>query len=66
MAKIKKETFGEQYARLEIVAQYFESGDIDLDEALVKFEEGIALVKEMKTYLKNVESKVIDLKKEIE
>ena len=42
----------------------FEEGRIDLDEALVEFERGLKLVEGLKGRLKEVENKVVVLKKQ--
>ncbi len=60
----KKKTFSEQYADLEKITQWFEAEDVDLEEALKKFEEGLGLVKELKTHLNGIENKVTDIKKQ--
>ncbi len=59
----KKQTFAEQFAELEAITEWFETGDVDLDEGLKKFERGLELAKFCKTALAEVEVKVIELKK---
>jgi len=38
--------------------QWFESGDVDLDEALAKYQQAIKLIEQMETYLKNAKNKI--------
>ena len=38
--------------------------DVDLEEALKKFEEGLGLVKDLKSHLNQIENKVVDIKKQ--
>ena len=37
---------------------WFESGDIDLDQALAKYQQTIALIAEMEKYLKTAENQI--------
>jgi exodeoxyribonuclease VII small subunit len=50
---------------LEQITLWFESGDIDIDEAVKKYEEATKLLDEMEKYLKTAENKIkkISLKK---
>lgn len=54
----KKINFAESYEDLQKIVEWFEKGEIDLDEGLKKFEEGLKLVQELKKYLAEVENKV--------
>jgi exodeoxyribonuclease VII small subunit len=58
----KKVDFAKQYAELEKIVAWFEQENIDLEEGIKKFEEGIVIVKELKQYLGTVELKVKELK----
>lgn len=60
---IKKPTFAEAFAELETITEWFETGDIDLDEGLKKFERGLELAQLCKAKLAEVEVKVVELKK---
>ena len=60
----KKKSFSQQYADLEKITEWFEAEDVDLEEALKKFEEGLGLVKDLKSHLNNIENKVTDIKKQ--
>lgn len=59
----KKPTFAEAFAELEAITEWFETGDIDLDEGLKKFERGLELAQLCKEKLGEVEVKVVELKK---
>jgi len=46
----------EQIAQLETIEEYFRSPDIDLEEAISKHKQALALSKEILAYLDTVES----------
>lgn len=58
--------FAQAYQRLEDITKEFESGDLSMEEGLKKFEEGLALAAECKQYLKQVENKIVDIKKKFD
>lgn len=60
---MKKQTFASAFAELEEITEWFEKGDVDLDEGLKKFERGLVLAKLCKDQLAEVENKVVELKK---
>lgn len=59
----KKPNFSAAFAELEAITEWFEKGDVDLDEGLKKFERGLELAQVCKAKLAEVENKVIELKK---
>ncbi len=59
-----KGSFVKLFEELEKIVAKFEGGKIDLDESLVEFERGLKLVEELKGRLKEVENKVVVLKKQ--
>ncbi len=59
-----KGRFVKLFEELEKIVAKFEGGKIDLDESLVEFERGLKLVEELKGRLKEVENKVVVLKKQ--
>lgn len=59
----KTPNFSEAFAELEAITAWFETGDVDLDEGLKKFERGLELAKVCKAKLAEVENKVVELKK---
>lgn len=60
----KKTSFAKDFEELEKITEWFEQGEVDLEEALGKFERGLALVKLLQRHLKNVENKVVEIKKQ--
>ena len=43
---------------LDEIMLWFESGDIDIDEAVKKYEEATKLLEDMESYLKTAENKI--------
>lgn len=62
MSNAKTPNLNEQLAELDKVLAWFEQSNIDLDEALVKFEEGTKLAETIKKRLNDVENKIVILK----
>ncbi len=60
--EVKKIDFAKDYANLQKVVEWFEREDVDLEEGIKKFEEGMQLVKELKAYLSTMEVKIKELK----
>lgn len=54
----KKNSFEENLNSLELIVNQLETGDLSLDDALVKFEQGIKLAKQSQKQLKNAEQKI--------
>ena len=48
---------------LETILEVLQSGDLDIDEAVNKYERGIEIVKDLQKYLKEAENKVTKVKK---
>ncbi len=65
MSEVKKTNFAKSYSDLEKIVKWFEKDDVNLEEGIEKFEEGMKIVKDLKKYLDNMENKVRDLKKEM-
>ena len=57
--------FPSAYKKLQTIVEWFEKDDVDLEEGINKFEEGIKLTKTMKDYLNTMENKIKELKKDI-
>lgn len=55
MAKAKEKTFEESLVELEEIVQRLERGDVPLEEALVAFQEGMALSKQCQDTLEKAE-----------
>lgn len=62
----KKITFRAASQELEHITQKLESGQLDVDEALVAFERGLVLAKYLKKRLNEAENKVKELKEKLE
>ena len=55
---MKKDSFEDKMQQLEQVVNELEKGDMNLDESLVKFEDGMKLAKECNKILEEAEKKV--------
>jgi len=63
----KKEiSFAKAFEELETITEWFEKGEVDLDEGLKKFERGLELAKFCKNKLSEVENKVESIKAKFE
>jgi exodeoxyribonuclease VII small subunit len=51
-------SYRQMATELDQIMQWFESGDIDIDEAINKYEEARKLIVEMEKYLKTAENKI--------
>lgn len=49
-------------AELETILAALQQGDLDVDDAIEKYERGLELVSQLETYLKDAENTVIKLK----
>jgi len=56
--KGKSFAFGESFEQLNTIVEQLESGSVDLDKALVLYEQGLKLVQGCKEHLNQVENKV--------
>jgi len=61
----KKFNFSKSYEDLQKIVEWFEHDEVDLEEGIKKFEDGLEIVKELKEYLSKMENKIKDLKKSI-
>lgn len=59
----KENTFENNIKQLEEIVQALDSGEAPLNEMLIKFEEGMELVRSCRDYLDKAEQKVIDITK---
>ncbi len=57
-------TYADLRTELDELLMWFEGEDIDVDEAIAKYEHAIKLTKQLETYLKQAENKVLKLKGE--
>ena len=58
MSDADRPTFAEELARLEALVRRLEAGDVDLDEALRLFEEGVGRHRVARTLLEQSEQEV--------
>ena len=59
----KKLNFSEAYQEIEEINEWFQSEEIDLDEALNKYERGMELINNCKNRLKEAENRFEEIKK---
>jgi exodeoxyribonuclease VII small subunit len=59
----EKFNFTKAYKEIEEINEWFQKEDIDLDEALRKYERGMELIKKCKERLKQAENKFEEIKK---
>lgn len=57
-------TYSQLRTDLDELLQWFESDDIDLDQAAQKYEQTLQAVKALEDYLKTAENKITKLKKD--
>ncbi len=58
--------FGAKLAELEAITEWFESEDVDLNQALTKFERGMKLAGELKGELGQLENRVEKIKQKFD
>ena len=58
MTEKSKLNFEETMETLEKIVQELEKGDLNLDDSIAKFEEGVALSKNANKYLEEAEKKI--------
>lgn len=58
----KQQSYKQLSDELAKVMGELEQGDLDIDEAVVCYERGLQIVKELEAHLKEAENKVIELK----
>lgn len=63
MAKSEKTRPYQKMAdELSVLVEWFESDQVDLDQAVDKYQQAMELLKEMEDYLKTAENKVLKIK----
>ncbi len=62
MSKSENQTVTEKLADLEKLTKYFEQEEIDIDEGIKKFEDGMKIVGEIRGKLKSYELKIREIK----
>lgn len=58
--------FSQDIRELESIVEWFEGEDVDLDQALGKFERGMKLASKLKQHLESVENRVEKIKQKFE
>ncbi|MDI6602961.1 MAG: exodeoxyribonuclease VII small subunit [Patescibacteria group bacterium] len=67
MAENKKIKISESLGKLEEIVDWFEKQeDVDVEEGLKKVKEGAAIIKALKTRLKEVETEFSEIRRELE
>lgn len=56
-----KFNFSKAYEELESIVHEFESRELDLEKDIPKFERGMELAQKLKTRLKEIENKVVEI-----
>lgn len=56
-----KKNYRQLSAELSDVLDWFDSEEVDLDEALAKYQQAIKLIKQMENYLKTAENKIREI-----
>lgn len=64
--KNKNIDFNEAFKKIEKINQWFEKQDLDLEQALLKYETAMDLVKKCKQRLKKTENKFEEIKEKFE
>ena len=59
-------SFGEALAELEALVAQLESGQLELEDSLLRYERGVALIRSLQSRLNQAEQKVTTLLGEIE
>lgn len=55
-----------QNSELETILARLQSGELDIDEALVQYSRGMAIIEELRKYLKEAENKVTKIKQKFD
>lgn len=58
MPKAAAKNYRQMSQELDELLMWFESGDVDLDEAVIKYHQAIKLIARMEEYLKTAENKI--------
>jgi exodeoxyribonuclease VII small subunit len=61
---MKELSFEQKISKIEEIVELLDSGDESMDNLLMRFEEGLKLVKECREFLDKAEMKIIDITKE--
>ena len=56
--KAATKSYADLSAQLSEIMAWFESGEVELDEAMAKYQEATKLIEQMETYLKTAANKI--------
>lgn len=62
----QKTTYKQMAGELDALMAWFDSDQVDLDEAVKKYEQAVKLIEQMQTYLKTAENKVVKISAKFE
>lgn len=57
-------SMNEAFSKLEALVEQFESGQIDIEQSIAKFQEGLELAKLLKKRLAKIENEIVEVKKQ--
>lgn len=58
MADKQTKSYAQLSEELSAIIAWFESGEVDLDEALIKYKQAAELIEKLEDYLKKTENKI--------
>ena len=58
----KPRTYRQLQAELNQILDWFESGEVEIDQALAKYQQAMALIAEMEKYIKTAENQLKKIK----
>lgn len=58
MPETKQINIGKKLAQLDEIVKWFESSEVDVDKALIKYQKGLELIEELNVHLKTAQIKV--------
>lgn len=64
MGKIKMDSFEEKLNKLDEIVSLLDEGTEPLEDLLLKYEEGIKLVNDLRDFLNKAELKIVEINKE--
>lgn len=62
----RKQSYQELNRELEEILSDLQSAELDIDEAVAKYERGMAIAKDLEAYLKDAENKITKIKANFE
>lgn len=62
--KKKEQSLSESFSELELIAEEFERGEVDLEKGVPKFKRGLELARKLKKRLGDIENEIKEIKDE--